>query len=75
MVESVWEGFVYTAKQIVAQGEKNTTKNITMNCKWCNFRDICYAEFTGGDIDYLLKKNYEVKEHEAQAEDGAEEET
>jgi hypothetical protein len=75
MVDSVWDGFVYTAKQIVAHGEKNKTKNITMNCKWCNYRDICYAEFTGGDVDYLIKKNYEVKEDKVESIEPIEEET
>jgi len=62
MVDSIFDGFLYTCKQIVKQGEKNKTKNVTQDCGWCNFRDICFAEFTGGDIDYLLQKNYILKE-------------
>lgn len=62
MVESIWDGFVYTCKQIVKQGHTNKTKNVTKDCSWCNYRDICFAEFTGADTKYLLEKNYEVKE-------------
>lgn len=63
MVESVWEGFVHTSKLIVKESHKNTTKNFTKDCAFCNFRDICHAECTGGDVAYLIEKNYEVREH------------
>lgn len=62
MVEGVWEGFKYTCRDIVKQGHKNKTKNITRNCQWCNFRDICYSELSGGDVNYILEKNYKEKE-------------
>lgn len=63
MVEQVWEGFVHTCKNIVKDGHRNTTKNFTKDCSFCNYRDICYTECTGGDLDYLIEKNYQRSEH------------
>lgn len=62
MVDEMWESFMYTCKQIVLYGEKNKIKNVTRDCKWCSYRDICYAEFTGGDVDYVIAKDFKEKE-------------
>lgn len=60
MVEDVWEGFLYTAKEIALRGHKNQTKHISSgNCAWCGFKDLCYTELTGGDTSYILEKDYE----------------
>lgn len=63
MVDTVWEGFEHTCKLIVRDSHKNTTKNFTKDCAYCNYRDICYTECTGGDLSYLIEKNYERKKH------------
>ena len=62
MVENVYDGFVYTCKDIIRRGSKNTTKNITRDCAWCEFRDICMAEMSGGDRDYVIKERFKTKE-------------
>lgn len=59
MVEGIWEGFKYTAKQIVKFGHENKTKHITPSCSWCAYQPICYAELTGANKEYLLEKDYE----------------
>lgn len=69
MVESIWEGFIYTSKDIMRQGHKNKTKNVTRDCKWCSYRDICMSEMSGGDTEYLIGKDYEIKEQEEDAHD------
>lgn len=61
MVEKVWDGYMFTAKQIIRFGEKNRTQNITKNCSWCSYRDICHAELTGGDPEYIISKDFEEK--------------
>lgn len=61
MVDDVFDGFVYTCKMIAKYGEKNKVKNLTRDCSWCSFRDICYTEMTGGDVEYTIEKNYTVK--------------
>lgn len=62
MVDPVWDGYMYTAKQIIRYGEKNTTHNITRDCSWCPYYDICYAEMTGGDVEYTVARDYKEKE-------------
>lgn len=62
MVDDVWNGFVYTCKEIVKQGYKNKTKNITRDCAWCSFREICYTEMTEGNVAEVIEKNYEIVE-------------
>lgn len=61
MVENVWDGFMYTCKDIVKNGKKNRTKNISQNCSWCSFRDICHAELTGGNVEAILEHDFEKK--------------
>lgn len=61
MVEDIFEGFRYTCNDIVKQGEKNKTKNLTKECAWCEYRDICMAELSGGDRDYVIKENFTVR--------------
>lgn len=62
MVDQIWEGFLFTAKQIIKYGDKNKTKNVTRNCSWCSYRDICYAEMTGGNTEYIIAKDFVEKE-------------
>lgn len=61
MVEDLWQGFLFTAKQIIQFGEKNKTKNVTRDCLWCSYHDICYAELTGADPEYIIEKEFEER--------------
>lgn len=63
MVENIWESFLYTCKHIVKFGDTNKTMNITRDCEFCNFRDICFSECTGGNTKYIIEKNYTRKQH------------
>lgn len=62
MVQTVWEDFMLVVREIVLHGEKNKAKNISRNCSWCKYRPICYGEFTGANIDYIINRDFEVKE-------------
>lgn len=70
MVETIWDGFVYTCKQIVKEGEKNKTKNVTRDCTFCSYRDICFSEMSGGDTDYVIKNNYHERGHREEETNG-----
>lgn len=61
MVEAIWDGYMYTAKQIIRFGESNKTKNVTRDCSWCPYHDICYSEMTGGDTEYIIARDFEDK--------------
>lgn len=62
MVEDIFQGFLYTAKEIVRNGEKNRTKHTGQGCSWCEYRDICYAELTGGNVEYVKQRDYKERE-------------
>lgn len=61
MVEETWSGFKFQAHLIAKYGHKNKTKNMTRNCSFCQYRDICYTQLTGGNLDHLMERSYEVK--------------
>lgn len=61
MVDKVWEDYMFVAKQIIRFGEKNTVHHISKDCSWCTYRDICHAEMTGGDPEYIISKDFEEK--------------
>lgn len=61
MVEETWRGFVFQAKLIARYGNRNKTKNMTRNCSYCSYRDICYTQLTGGDMDRLMEVNYIIE--------------
>jgi CRISPR/Cas system-associated exonuclease Cas4 (RecB family) len=64
MVDTVWDNFKNIIKDMVIRGESNKVKNINMNCSFCEYRPLCYAEFTGLDTKYVLDKDYIIKEGE-----------
>lgn len=66
MVDKIWESFLYTAKEICKNGEKNKAMNVTRDCSWCSFQPICYTLLTGGDIDHILERDYKLKEDREQ---------
>lgn len=62
MVENVFDGFVYTCRDIVNRGRDNKVKNITKECSWCEYRDICMAELSGSDREYVIQEKYTRRE-------------
>ena len=62
MVESVFNGFMYTCRDIINRGTENTVKNITRDCNWCEYRDICMAELSGNDRSYVIAEKFQKKE-------------
>lgn len=61
IVDTNWKNFIQVTKNIVAGENKYKVKNIIKDCSWCEYRSICYAEFTGVDTNYIIKKDF-IKE-------------
>lgn len=61
MVDDIYASFKYIAKDIVRQGEKNRCKHTGNNCSWCDYKQLCYAELTGGNTDYIRQKDFEER--------------
>ena len=62
MVEAVWRDYKEVARQIVTKGGNNTVKNIGDRCTWCDYRPICYAEFTGANTEHIKETDFQTKE-------------
>lgn len=64
MVEEIFTGFKYTCRDIVRQGKKNKTKNVTYNCSFCDYFDLCYSQMTGGNVGYLFDSGIFIRGEE-----------
>lgn len=62
VVDYLYEGFVKTALEIRDFHGKRQDMVIDRHCDWCDFEPICRARLTGGDVDFLKKKEYTVSE-------------
>lgn len=62
MVNTVWSDFNKVVIDMVIRGDSNKVKHITRDCGWCDFRPICYGEFTGADVEYIKATDYIIKE-------------
>jgi hypothetical protein len=62
MVDKVWGDFKLLVKDMLTRGKTNQMMNISRDCEWCSYRPICYAEFTGADVEYVKNKDYVLKE-------------
>lgn len=58
MVESIFNDFKTTVRELVAKGSTNTTKHVSRDCSWCEYQPLCYGQFTGADLDYIIEKDY-----------------
>lgn len=62
MVEDLFKGFIYTCRDLMHRGYENTVKNVTRDCAWCEYRDICMAEMSGANREYVIEKNFIKRE-------------
>lgn len=60
VIDKVWEEFVQSVEEIVKC--KNTPKNLSRDCDWCSFKDLCQTELTGGDVEYTKQLYYTTAE-------------
>jgi hypothetical protein len=63
VVNSVLEDTRDTARQIYEQPLLKD-RNISKNCAWCDYRNLCQAELVNpdSDLDYLIKADFEIRE-------------
>lgn len=63
-VDIVWDGFIYTARDIIRQGHKNKTRYLTRDCCWCDYRDICNAELSGNSAQGIIDRDFRYRNEE-----------
>lgn len=64
MVEAIYKDFKTTVKEMLAKGGNNTTKHVCKDCSWCDYQPLCYGQFTGADLDYIITKDYTIYEED-----------
>lgn len=71
IVDSVWDDFLISARDIADLGETRNERNIGRHCSWCDYEPLCRAAMQGSDVDFIKEREYvprDVEEHEAYAE-------
>jgi hypothetical protein len=63
MVESIYRDFKNSVKDMLSKGETNATKHVCKDCAWCEYQPLCYGQFTGADLEYIVQKDYTYKEN------------
>ena len=63
-----------TAIEIRELSDIETTRSLSFDCSRCNFFSLCQAELRGLDTDFILKHEYQQREHDDATENNVEEE-
>lgn len=74
VVDSVWNDFIFSIRDMVDNHGKCSDKNIDRHCNWCDFEGLCRAELQGLDVDFVMQRDYELvspDEHEQAIADAA----
>jgi hypothetical protein len=58
VVDILWDGFLETAHDIQANHGKKSAQNMGRHCTWCDFAELCKAEATGADLEFVMKRSY-----------------
>ncbi len=63
MLKQVHDDLVSTAKEI--KSKPDTARNLTKDCAWCSYFNLCQAELRGLDAGFIRKSEYvELNEEE-----------
>ena len=65
VVTAVWNDFISSVEDI--SRNKHTQKNLGRDCDWCAFKDLCQAQLTGGDAEYIKQLYYTTPEQRDKA--------
>lgn len=50
VIESVWKDFCDTVDEICKN--KNSARTLGKDCDWCEYKELCKTDLTGGDSEY-----------------------
>jgi len=69
VVQMIWDDFCDTAREIADQHGKKKDMNIERHCSWCDYRELCKAEMTGADVDWLINRDFQIEDVSHKRED------
>lgn len=58
IMEKVFKEFFEAARDMRDNLGKKTFRHFGRHCEWCEYEGLCRAELTGGDVDFLIAKDY-----------------
>lgn len=67
VVKTIWADFIETSKEIQEYHGKRKAQTIGRHCSWCDYQALCKAEATGSDIDWVLKRDYDIETNDHKA--------
>lgn len=73
LVERIVQEMTTTAIEMQRVGEVDDTRNMTKDCSWCEFRQLCQAELRGQDSDFIRNSDFIINKELADAQDTEEE--
>ena len=62
IMDQIVEDATITAKEMLKYGGKDTTRNLTKSCDYCEFKNLCLAQLKGLDDNYILKSDFKKRE-------------
>lgn len=69
VVDIIWEDFLDTAHEIQDLHGKKKDQNVGRHCTWCDYQPLCRAEATGGDLDWILEREYQQEDQSHKGDD------
>ncbi len=54
--------FITTSKEMRDCHGKDATRNLTKDCSWCEYRQLCTAELLGNDADFIRSREFTTGE-------------
>lgn len=69
MREQVIGEFTQTAIMVSKLHGIVNDRNLTRDCTWCEFHTLCQARLRGLDTDFLMKREYEVRDEDEDSEE------
>lgn len=70
VADAIFDGFVESAIEMRDQHAKRRDKNIGRHCSWCDYEPLCRAQFTGGDVDFIIEREFDREDPEAYRQSG-----
>ena len=61
-VNNIWHEIVESTSSEILLGRVPIRNQTFMNCRSCWMKDYCMEELRGGDLDWLMKTQYKIKE-------------
>lgn len=68
VVDTVFSGFIDTAREIAQYHGKKQDMNIDRHCQFCDYEPLCRAKLTGSDIDFIKQREYYIDDKKTEDE-------